>query len=158
MITKRRFVTRNEVPIMLDKSGISHNNVVYRLDDVTDEFYHEVVHTSDTGDKAYGITDPIRILFAQERINNLGYGAIEAWIDSLSKTTNDPLYELRQKCSDDDLKKIIKSRHIQQPCEVVAWARMCEADMQQFNSELQALQQQQISDTSQSVDNQLQNE
>lgn len=138
----RRFILRKDIDHQLNADGVSHNNVVYRTPDVVDEFYFEEVVCSDDSQKAIGVTDPIKMLFAQERIINQGNGMIEAWLDSLLNKPSDPLAELRAKCSDKELKALIKSRHIQQPCEIVAWAQECECDLKDFSDSLKQLREQ----------------
>lgn len=140
----RRFILRKNVKHNLNADGVSHNNVVYRTPDVVDEFYFEEVTCSDDDQKAIGVTDPTKMLFAQERIINQGNGMIEAWLDSLRTKPSDPLADLRAKCSDKELKALIKSRHIQQPCEIVSWAQQCEYDMKDFSESLKQLRDQQL--------------
>ena len=148
---KRRFILRKNNKIGYNFEGLSHNNVILRSPELTDEFYTEKCCSSDDGEEAIAFTDPVRMLFAQERINNLGAGAIENWLQSLQNFKDDPLQELRKKCSDKDLISIIKSRHIQQPCEVMAWAQEAMSDMEKFTSELKAVQEQQVQITAENV-------
>ena len=148
----RRFILRKDIDHQLNADGVSHNNVVYRTPDIVDEFYFEETICSDDSEKAIGVTDPIKMLFAQERIINQGNGIIEAWLDSLLAKPSDPLAGLRAKCSDKELKALIKSRHIQQPCEIVAWAQQCECDLQKFSESLKQLREQQVVESTQQVE------
>ena len=148
----RRFILRKDINHQLNSDGVSHNNVVYRTPDVVDEFYFEETICSDDSQKAIGVTDPIKMLFAQQRIIKQGNGMIEAWLDSLRSKPSDPLAELRAKCSDKELKALIKSRHIQQPCEIVAWAQQCECDIKEFSDSLKQLREQQVQEVQKSTD------
>lgn len=120
--------------------GLSLNNLVVRESAPVDEFYINKTVSSDDGNECVGFTDPIRMLFNQERLNRIGSTAVEAWLDSLVSHKKDPLKELRSQCSDKELKQLIKSRHIQQPCEIVAWAQMMEQNMEDFKSEVAKLE------------------
>lgn len=147
----RRFITCKENAknnVIYDVNGLSLNNVIHKVPDVTEQFHFEKVVCSSDGREAIGFTDPIRILFNQKRLDNLTSREIDNLVDSFKQYTNDPLAELRSKCSDADLKKIIKSKHIQQPCEITAWAMSCAEDMENFSNELKALQEASNTDSS----------
>lgn len=116
--------------------GLSFNNIVVRNCTPIDSFYTECSQSSDDGSECIAYTDPIRMIFNQQRLSQLGQMGLDAWLDSLRNTKKDPLAELRKKCSDADLKEMIKSRHIQQPSEVMAWVQYCQSNMQTFESEV----------------------
>lgn len=127
-------------------------NVVLRESTPIDSFTNEIITPSHDEKQATCVVDPIRILFNQERINNLGATAAKAWIDSLSVNKNNALSELRKKCSDEDLISIIKSRHIQSPAELLAWTNYITDRMDEFNAELKKVVEAKQAETQKSVD------
>lgn len=135
----RRNKLRKDNKIGFHFEGLSLKNVVVREANPVDSFYIEETISSDDDKKCVAHTDPIRMLFNQERLNKLGNMAVEQWLNSLQNFKKDPLAELRAKCSDEDLKAMIKYRHLQQPSEIMAWAEYCQANMDTFNAEVQKL-------------------
>lgn len=133
--------------------SLSFQNVVVREASLVDEFYFEKTKSSDDNKDCIAFTDPIRMLFNQKRLSSIGAGAAQMWIDSLANYKNDPLAEIRAKCSDDELKQLIKSRNLQQPSEIIAWAQYCQSNLEDFQSQLseaaKQLQQQQIAESNQ---------
>lgn len=142
-----RFHTKNKFTW-----NITTKNVVLRESTPIDSFTNETITPSHDEKPATCIVDPIRILFNQERINNLGATAAKAWIDSLSVNKNSALSELRKKCSDDDLISIIKSRHIQSPAELLAWSNYMTDRMNEFDAELKKVVESKQAETKNSVD------
>lgn len=136
--------------------GLSFNNVVVREVTPVDQFYFEKTKSSDDGEECIAYVDPIRMLFNQQRLDNLGSMAVENWLNSLKGTNADPLSELREKCSDADLLRMIKSRHIQQPSEVMAWVQYTQDNMAEFEAEaaklLQERQAQELEKETEKVD------
>lgn len=104
---------------------------------LVDEFYKEEITQGDTPVVVY--SDPIYMLFNQQRLDKLGKGAVDMFINSLSQSGSNPLAELRKECSDDDLLTMIKSRHLQQPSEILAWARYMQQNVSDFQSEIAKL-------------------
>lgn len=133
----RRFISHKKNTINYNSAALTFQNIVVREITPVDEFYFDKSVSSDDGNECIHVTDPIRMLFNQERLNRIGTTAVENWIDSLKAKKNDPLAELRSKCSDADLKAVIKSRHIQQPCELMAYVDSCNSDIEKFNKHLQ---------------------
>lgn len=68
--------------------------------------------------------DDIYMMFNQHRLSSLGVGndTIQAWLDSLAPKS-DSLRQLRDKCSDEDLMRLCKSRYLQTPSELLAWSQ-----------------------------------
>lgn len=97
-----------------------------------DVFYHQKMISTDDGLECVAVVDPIIMLFNQERLTKMGDHAIEQWLKSMENISNSPLSKLRGQCSDDDLLYMIKSRHIQAPCELTAWADYMAANMNKF--------------------------
>lgn len=116
--------------------GLRH--AIIREPSVVDEFYHEKCQPADDDLEAVCIVDPIHVLFNQQRLDNLGPTAVKSFLDSLVPQSND-LSELRSKCSDDDLMKMIKSRHLQSPAEILHWCRYMKQNIDEFNSEVSKL-------------------
>lgn len=133
----RRFVYNKTIGFTLD--GVSFKNVVVREVTPVDEFYFQKTKSSDDGKECIAFTDPIRMLFNQQRLSSIGSTAIQAWLDSLKSKPSDPFAEMRTKCSDSDLIALIKSRHIQQPSELLAYAKECSNNMKMFTEEVQNL-------------------
>lgn len=121
-------------------------HTVLRDASVVDEFYKESIINTD-GSESVSFMDPIYILFNQQRLNSLGTTAAQSFLDSL-QPQSDSLAELRKKCSDDDLMKMVKSRHLQSPSEILAWCRYMESNIDAFNEEVQSLIQAQTEEAS----------
>lgn len=135
----RRNIKRCTNRIGFTYESLSFGNVVVREPNPVDQFYFERTKSADDGCECIAYTDPIRMLFNQQRLSSIGSMAVENWLDSLKNLKNDPLAELRKKCSDSDLKQLIKSRHIQQPSEIMAYAKYCQDNMTEFESEVSKL-------------------
>lgn len=134
---KRRFLNRKDNKIGFQFENLSHKNVVVRESSTMDMFYTEKTISSDDNKECVAYTDPIRMLFNQKRLESIGTSAVNQWLDSLKNFKVDPLAEIRSKCSDEELKAMIKSRNIQQPSEIMAWAEYCQQNVDKFNQELQ---------------------
>lgn len=114
-------------------------NTVFRQREMTDGFSREEYELSD-GTVEVAIVDPVHMLLNQERLNKVvGNTAQQAFIDSFRNQQHDPFTELRSQCSDSDLIAMVKSRHLQSPCEILSWANYMKSNIDTFNSELQAL-------------------
>ena len=64
--------------------------------------------------------------------------AAQQFIESLAPKSNS-LEELRKQCSDEDLMRMIKSKHLQSPAEILSWCRYLNENVESFNSEVQKL-------------------
>ena len=117
-------------------TGLKHT--ILRQKSVVDEFYHEKCSPSDDKEDSVSVVDPIIVLFNQQRIDNMGATAAKAFLDSLAPESNS-LAELRQKCSDEDLMQMVKSRHLQAPAEILAWCRYMQSNIDTFNSEVRKI-------------------
>lgn len=133
----RRVLLRKSNKIGFSFENLSHKNVVVREASTMDMFCTEVSVSADDNKKCVAYTDPIRMLFNQQRLNSIGTSAVNQWLDSLKNFKKDPLAEIRAKCTDAELKAMIKSRNIQQPSEIMAWAEWCQENVDMFNKELQ---------------------
>lgn len=136
---KRRLLKREDNKIGFNFDGITFQNVVVREVTPIDEFYFERTISSDDCKECISFVDPIRMLFNQQRLSSIGSTAVDSWLTSMFNTKKDPLKELRKNCTDEDLRYLIKSRHIQQPCELMAYAQWCQDNMETFKSEVSKL-------------------
>ena len=131
---------RNPATPFIDNSldGVS---ILYQPSPVDEFSFNETVMSD--GSTAISYSDPIYLLFNQQRLEKNGSFAIQQWLQSLQSSSSSQLSQLRSKCSDEDLISMIKSRHIQSPSELKSWLDYCSSNIEQFNSELALLQQQQ---------------
>lgn len=136
---KRRLLLRINNKIGFNFDGLTFKNVVVREATPVDQFYFEKTIASDDNQKCIAFVDPIRMLFNQERLSRIGSTAFDAWLTSMFNSKKDPLKELRKNCKDEDLRELIKSRHIQQPSELMAYAQWCQDNMETFKSEVSKL-------------------
>lgn len=128
----RRFITPKENNFKWNLKDCSCD--ILRESSLVDQFYTEETHTPDDGLPAVCFTDPLIMLFNQERLSKLGPNAVKMWLDSLSNARKSPMSELRDKLSDDDLISLVKSRHIQNPSELQAYAQWCNENVDEFNA------------------------
>lgn len=136
---KRRILKREKNVIGFNFEGVTFQNIVVREETPVDQFYFEETIASDDNQKCVAFVDPIRMLFNQQRLSRIGSTAVDAWLTSMFNSKKDPLKELRKNCTDADLRDLIKSRHIQQPCELMAYAQWCQDNMETFKSEVSKL-------------------
>ena len=131
---------RNPETPFIDNSldGVS---ILYQPSPVDEFSFNETVMPD--GSIAISYSDPIYLLFNQHRLEKNGSFAIQQWLQSLQLSSSSQLSQLRSKCTDEDLISMIKSRHIQSPSELKSWLDYCSSNIEQFNSELALLQQQQ---------------
>lgn len=125
--------------MMLHVENFDLKNIVLRQPEIVDNFCREVVQDTD-GKEIVRIVDPVHVLLNQERLNKtLGNTAAQSFIDSFRNQPQDPFAELRAKCSDEDLISMLKSRHLQAPCEILAWTKYMKSNIDTFNAEVQKL-------------------
>lgn len=143
------------------KLHLKDNKIVFNMDtsvaivrepSLVDSFYMVEGVCSETGDNTVSYQDPLVMLFNQERLSQMGDAAVKMWIDSMSKAQGSAMSELKSKLSDDELIQLVKSRHIQSPSELQAYAEWCTENMDEFTRQVQDLQQQQQSDNTQEVE------
>lgn len=119
--------------------GFDLKNIIYRQSEIIDNFCREEF-TDESGKTITRIVDPVHMLLNQERLQSeLGNMASKNFIDSFRNQKVDPFAELRSKCSDDDLKCMIKSRYLQAPAEILSWCKYMKDNIDVFNSEVQKL-------------------
>ena len=94
--------------------------------------------------EAVSYVNDIYLLFNQKRLLSAGADTINAWLNTLTPRS-DALSQLREKCTDEQLMQLCKSRYIQSPSELLAWSDYLLNNYQDILSEAeqQMLQQQQ---------------
>lgn len=107
-----------------------------RQPSLVDSFYIEESWHPETGAKIYGCHNPLYMLFNQQRLDRLGPEAINQWIQSLDAAGNSSLAAVRSKISDDDLLLMVRSRHIQHPCELERFMEDLQTRSDRLNSEV----------------------
>lgn len=117
--------------------GVKNTQVVQSSP--VDEFYCDEVYTPQDKQKAKCYTNPLYLLLNQKRIESMGTLALEQWLSQFNMQKPNPLAELRSKCTDADLIKMIKSRHLQTPSEILAWSHYVKDHMSEFSAELESL-------------------
>lgn len=114
-------------------------NVILRQGSVIDEFHFQKGYAPEGHHDCVAQTDPLIMMFNQQRLSALGPTAIQSWLDTLKEQKHDPLEQLRAKCSDDDLIQLVKPRHLQSLSDLKAWSDYMASNMQTFSEELKAL-------------------
>lgn len=135
----------NEVIAQIELGEPNQRSVVRRKEEVTDSFYFNTAISSDDGEKCVSVDDPLFMLFNQQRISqlqNFGDDVVKSWLDDMKKNISiaDPLKELRNKMSDSDIIQCVRSRYIQSPNELRAWADYCNRSVDNFNNEIKLAQ------------------
>lgn len=114
-------------------------NDVYREVSTVDTFYRIKAVSSADGKKCVKYTDPIYLLFDEQRLKAMGADSAIKYIDSImSNMKSNPLSELRKNCSDEDLLMTVKSRHLQSPSEILSWTRYMSQNIEYFKREVSA--------------------
>lgn len=111
---------------------------VVRTPSLVDEFYTEVVDVRHDVE-VLAFSDPIYMLFNQQRLSHLGAENVQLWLDSLNAAGHSEIAKLRSQCSVSDLVSMIKSRHLQSPSEILAWSKYMDANMDEFHAEVQRI-------------------
>ena len=113
-------------------------NLILREESPVDEFYQETVTPSFDCESAVACVNPLYVLFNAQRIEKAGSFAVEKWLEQLNSASKrfDSLKELRSKCSDDEILQYMKSRYVQQPCEVEAWASYINENYDKMSTEI----------------------
>lgn len=114
-------------------------NILTAEKSLVHEFQFEERVSQQDGTPMFQASDPIYLLFNQQRLNSIGAGAVQLWLQEMSSAASSPLAELRKQCSDDDLLTMVKSRHLQSPSEILAWAQYMTDNMSKFESEVAKL-------------------
>lgn len=81
----------------------------------------DVIVQSDFGDCKVVVSD-IYDLFSQQRLENLGPDVVRDYI-ARNLPSSSPVSDAISKMSDDEIITSIRSRHIQQPSELLTWSK-----------------------------------
>lgn len=92
-----------------------------QVEDYPENNLPKIFVSSDFGDCEIVVSD-VYDLFSQERINNLGPDVVRDFI-SRNLPSSSPVSEAISKMSDDEIITSIRSRHIQQPSELLTWSK-----------------------------------
>lgn len=130
----RYFLKKNNEAKVSSQANLATSMV--RQPSLVDDFYFERTTSCVDGETVIGVHNPLYMLFNQQRLDRLGDGAIRQWIEQLNQSQHSAVNELRKKCSDDDLLKMVKSRHIQHPAELERYIYDLDARAEKFNSEI----------------------
>lgn len=129
--------------------GIESSQV--RQASLVDDFYYRESTCSITGSKLVQVSHPLYMLFNQERLDRLGPSAVQQWLHSLETSGNSAVQSILSKCSDDDILAMVKSRHIQHPCELERYINSLNERAELFNSEVAKIVAQQKSDSEKNI-------
>lgn len=147
MPRRKLMLQDNKISFCMDASV-----AVVREPSLVDAFYMEERVCPERGDATVAFTDPLVMLFNQDRLNQMGDAALKMWIDSMANAKGSAMSELKSKLSDDELMDLVKSRHIQSPSELQAYAEWCNENVDEFTKHVQALQQQQMSEQNEVIE------
>lgn len=108
------------------------HSVFYAPSPVDDFLFEENANGS------YNLTSDIQMLLNQKRLDKLTLESLIAHFDTVSQKS-DLLRELRSKLSDQDLVKLVKSRYIQTPSELMAYSECLLSEYSRLSREAQEL-------------------
>lgn len=128
----------------------SYKNMALREQSPIDSFHQEEVIGSYDGEPSVSFVNPIQMLFNQIRLDNIGEQSLKQWLEG--QPQDSAVAELLKKCDVDDIMDTIKSRYLQHPCEIRAWAEYCAHNMERFNSSVKDAIEQQQAQTSVNVE------
>lgn len=112
-------------------------NVVVRTATPVDEFHFDVIHPKHCT-KAVIASNPLYVIFNQQRLSQLGQFPLDEWINAMNNIKSDPLKELRSKVSDEDLVNVMRSRYCQKPSEIAQWSAYLADKIDTVTAEVQA--------------------
>lgn len=130
-------IDRKYKPVEYNYSNdIGLEKAYVRQPSLVDEFYITENKCPETGETTHQISHPLYMLFNQERLDRLGPSAVQQWLQSLDSAGSSSLEELKSKVSDEDMLSMVKSRHIQHPCELERYISQLNERADFFNSEV----------------------
>lgn len=129
--------------VIVRTSYASKPNVsVYRSSDILDPFRVVESVCPGTGEKVYTLVDDLYLLLEAEKKKRFSPDTLNSIIDSMS-VHGSSFDSLRSKLSDDQLINLVKSRHIQSPSDVQAWANylnsLADSELKDFAADLESL-------------------
>lgn len=117
-------------------ASVSQKNMVLREPSPVDSFHNETTIGEDDGLESVTFCNPIVMLFNQMRLDNIGEQSLRQWLEG--QPEDSALKEILSKCSPEDVIATIKSRYLQSPSEIRAWAEYTAHNMDKFNDELKS--------------------
>lgn len=118
-----------------DDSKLMFSVTNLRQPSLVEDFYKQSFPTPHGSCDAVCFRTDVYMLFNQDRLDRMTQSQLSTWLDNQAPT--DSLTSLRNQMSDSQLHQFIKSRYIQSPSELKAWASYIET---QFGTELAKLQ------------------
>lgn len=118
-----------------DDSKLMFSVTNLRQPSLVEDFYKQSFAAPHGSCDAVSFRTDVYMLFNQDRLDRMTQSQLSTWLDNQAPT--DGLIALRNQMSDAQLHQFIKSRYIQSPSELKAWASYIET---QFGTELAKLQ------------------
>lgn len=118
-----------------DDSKLMFSVTNLRQPSLVEDFYKQSFPTPHGSCDAVCFRTDVYMLFNQDRLDRMTQSQLSTWLDNQAPT--DSLISLRNQMSDAQLHQFIKSRYIQSPSELKAWASYIET---QFGAELSKFQ------------------
>lgn len=129
----RNFKNKNSIKIDFENVALDRGNSVFYTSSNIDSFLFD-----EQANGSFILTSDITMLLNQKRLDRASAESILSHFDSLAPQS-DALKELRSKLSDNDLLKMIKSRYIQSPSELLAYSEHMLREYNQLGKEAQEL-------------------
>lgn len=121
----------------------SHDVDVFRSPSLIEPYLIETHTCPDDGLPYSRRVCDVSFLLSYEKKKKFSPEMVNSLVDSLRATSPSSFDSLKSKLSDDQLMALVKSRHIQSPCEIIAWSSYLDslADdlLKSFASELDSL-------------------
>lgn len=137
MYTKKR--RYGHAPIIKKEGGLMDiRQCNFYVPSLVDDFLNE-----SHSDGSVTVTSDVTMLFNQKRLDKMSVQTLVSHFDSMQQK-NDSLRELRSKLSDEQLGKLVKSRYIQSPSELMAYSAYLVSEMSRLDGDLKLLMEQQL--------------
>lgn len=120
----------------LNVMAFKPTNVVVREATPVDEFHFDKCISEEDGSEAVIVSNPLYVIFNNQRLSQLGNTSLQMWIDSMNQVKSDSLKELRSKLTDEQLVDMLRSRYCQKPQELANWAAYITNNMDKFEFEV----------------------
>lgn len=128
---------RKDLKTMVFQGNTSCRNMILRESSPIDSFHMESVTGSHDGLESVSFVNPLQMLFNQMRLDNLGEQSLRMWLEG--QPEDSAISSLMKQCSPEDIMCTLKSRYLQQPCEIRAWAEYMSHNMEKFNAEVKSV-------------------
>lgn len=119
------------------KFNVNHNlkNCVAREPSMMDKFYC-FSSTDNDGEKSLHLGDDLHLLLNRKFMSHVNPSTIADWVSTLRPTVSSSLNSSLSKLTDEQLSSFVKSRHIQAPCELLAWSNYLQDMTDKVESEV----------------------